>query len=73
MSNVSVVKKHSVTTIRKVAISAMQSKDKTEIEMDRTSGHSESAETIRENFDVNNNNNIRKRYPNASRLEKSVR
>ncbi|KAA6395019.1 MAG: hypothetical protein EZS28_009452 [Streblomastix strix] len=60
MSSASIDKKLSVTTIRKVAISAMQNKDKTKIEIDRWSRHSESADTVRENYDVNNNDSIRK-------------
>ncbi|KAA6367176.1 MAG: hypothetical protein EZS28_037295, partial [Streblomastix strix] len=35
-------------------------KDKTKIEIDRWSRHSESADTVRENYDVNNNDSIRK-------------
>ncbi|KAA6369307.1 MAG: hypothetical protein EZS28_035166, partial [Streblomastix strix] len=60
MNNAGIDKKFSVTTIRKVAISAMQNKDKTKIEIDRWSRHSESADTVRENYDVNNNDSIRK-------------
>ncbi|KAA6366372.1 MAG: hypothetical protein EZS28_038100 [Streblomastix strix] len=60
MSNAGIDKKYSVTTIRMVAISAMQNKDKTKIEIDRWSRHSESADTVRENYDVNNNDSIRK-------------
>ncbi|KAA6385973.1 MAG: hypothetical protein EZS28_018499 [Streblomastix strix] len=59
MSNASIDRKHSVTTIRKVAISAMQNMDKTKIEIDRWSRHSESADIVRENYDMNNNDNIR--------------
>ncbi|KAA6367151.1 MAG: hypothetical protein EZS28_037323 [Streblomastix strix] len=60
MSNAGIDKKFSITTIRKVAISAMQNKDKTKIEIDRWSRHSESADTVRENYDANNNDCIRK-------------
>ncbi|KAA6354106.1 MAG: hypothetical protein EZS28_050367 [Streblomastix strix] len=60
MSNAGINKKHSVTTIRKVAISAMQNRNKTKIEIDRWSRHSEAADTVRENYDVNNNDSIRK-------------
>ncbi|KAA6367181.1 MAG: hypothetical protein EZS28_037291, partial [Streblomastix strix] len=60
MSNAGIDKKFTVTTIRKVAISAMQNKDKTKIELDRWSRHSESADTVRENYDVNNKDSIRK-------------
>ncbi|KAA6391809.1 MAG: hypothetical protein EZS28_012667 [Streblomastix strix] len=60
MKNEGIDKKFSVTTIRKVAISAMQNKDKTKIEIDRWSRHSESADTVRVNYDVNNNDSIRK-------------
>ncbi|KAA6394582.1 MAG: hypothetical protein EZS28_009886 [Streblomastix strix] len=60
MKNAGIDKKFSVTTIRKVAISAMQNRDKTKIEIDRWSRHSESADTVRENYDVNNNDSIRK-------------
>ncbi|KAA6381328.1 MAG: hypothetical protein EZS28_023146 [Streblomastix strix] len=60
MSNAGIDKKFSVTTIRKVAISAMQNKNKTKIEIDRWSRHSEAADTVRENYDVNNNDSIRK-------------
>ncbi|KAA6356276.1 MAG: hypothetical protein EZS28_048197 [Streblomastix strix] len=54
------IDKHSVTTIRKVAISAMQNRNKTKIKIGRWSRHSESADTVRENYDVNNNDSIRK-------------
>ncbi|KAA6387405.1 MAG: hypothetical protein EZS28_017074 [Streblomastix strix] len=60
MSSAGIDKKHSVITIRKVAIYAMQNKNKTKIEIDRWSRHSESADIIRENFEVNNNDSIRK-------------
>ncbi|KAA6362597.1 MAG: hypothetical protein EZS28_041876, partial [Streblomastix strix] len=60
MSSAGIDKKHSVTTIRMVAISAMQNKDKTKIKIDRLSRHSGSADTARENYDVNNNDSIRK-------------
>ncbi|KAA6391758.1 MAG: hypothetical protein EZS28_012711, partial [Streblomastix strix] len=60
ISNAGIDKKFSVTTIRKVAISAMQNKDKTKIQIDRWSRHSESADTVRENYDENNNDSIRK-------------
>ncbi|KAA6371962.1 MAG: hypothetical protein EZS28_032513 [Streblomastix strix] len=60
MNSAGIDKRHSVTTIRKVAISAMQNKNKTKIEIDRWSRHSESADTTRENYDVNNNDSIRK-------------
>ncbi|KAA6373814.1 MAG: hypothetical protein EZS28_030661 [Streblomastix strix] len=60
MSNAGIDKKFLVTTIRKVAISAMQNKCKTQIEIDRWSRHSEAADTVRENYDVNNNDSIRK-------------
>ncbi|KAA6354096.1 MAG: hypothetical protein EZS28_050377 [Streblomastix strix] len=60
MNNAGIDKKFSVTTIRKMAISAMQNRDKTKIEIDRWSRHSESADTVRENYDVNNNDSIRK-------------
>ncbi|KAA6358528.1 MAG: hypothetical protein EZS28_045946 [Streblomastix strix] len=53
-------KKHSPTTIRNVSISAMQNKNKTKIEIDRWNRHSESADTVRENYDVNINDSIRK-------------
>ncbi|KAA6400101.1 MAG: hypothetical protein EZS28_004373 [Streblomastix strix] len=46
LSNAGIDKKFSVTTIRKVAISAMQNKDKTKIEIDRWSRHSESVDTM---------------------------
>ncbi|KAA6367865.1 MAG: hypothetical protein EZS28_036609 [Streblomastix strix] len=59
-SNAGIDKKHTVTTIRKVAISAMQNRNKTKIEIDRWSRHSEAADTVRENYDVNNNDSIRK-------------
>ncbi|KAA6385704.1 MAG: hypothetical protein EZS28_018769 [Streblomastix strix] len=59
-SNAGIDKNHSVTTIRKVAISAMQNKDKTKIEIDRWSRHCESADTVRVNYDDNNNDIIRK-------------
>ncbi|KAA6388989.1 MAG: hypothetical protein EZS28_015482, partial [Streblomastix strix] len=60
MSNAGIDKKFSVTTIRKVEISAMQNKDKTKIEIDRWSRHSESTDIVRENYDVNSNDSIRK-------------
>ncbi|KAA6381436.1 MAG: hypothetical protein EZS28_023036 [Streblomastix strix] len=60
MNNAGIDKKFSITTIRKVAMSAMQNKDKTKIEIDRWSRHSESADTVRENYDVNSNDCIRK-------------
>ncbi|KAA6355448.1 MAG: hypothetical protein EZS28_049025, partial [Streblomastix strix] len=58
--NAGIDKKFSVTTVRTVAISARQNKDKIKIEIDRWSRHSESADTVRENYDVNNNDSIRK-------------
>ncbi|KAA6379633.1 MAG: hypothetical protein EZS28_024842 [Streblomastix strix] len=60
MNNAGIHKKFSVTVIRKVALFAMQNKDKTKIEIDRWSRHSGSADTVRENYDVNNNDSIRK-------------
>lgn len=59
MSEAGVDKKHWVTTITKVAISTMQNKDKTKIEIVKWSKHSESADTVRENYDVSNNYCIR--------------
>ncbi|KAA6397919.1 MAG: hypothetical protein EZS28_006552 [Streblomastix strix] len=53
-------KKHSVTIIKKVAISAMQNMDKTKIEIDRQSRQSDSPDIVRENYDVSNNDSIRK-------------
>ncbi|KAA6370004.1 MAG: hypothetical protein EZS28_034468, partial [Streblomastix strix] len=60
ISNAGIDKKFSITTIRKVAIYAMQNKNKTKIEIDRWSRHSEAADTVRENQDVNSNDSIRK-------------
>ncbi|KAA6381013.1 MAG: hypothetical protein EZS28_023460 [Streblomastix strix] len=60
ISNAGIDKKHSVTTKRKVAISAMQNKNKIKIQIDRWSRHSESADIVRENYDVSNNDSIRK-------------
>ncbi|KAA6374741.1 MAG: hypothetical protein EZS28_029733 [Streblomastix strix] len=60
MSKAGIDKKHSVTTIKTVAISTMQNKDKTKTEIDRWSRQSKSTDAVRENYDVNNNDSIRK-------------
>ncbi|KAA6383938.1 MAG: hypothetical protein EZS28_020535 [Streblomastix strix] len=60
MSSTDIDKKHSVTTIRIEAISAMQNKDKTKRWIDRWSRHSESAATIRENYDVSYSDSVSK-------------
>ncbi|KAA6403415.1 MAG: hypothetical protein EZS28_001062 [Streblomastix strix] len=60
MSSVGIDEKQSVTIVRKVAIFAMQNKNKTKIEIDRWSRYSESADKVRYNYDVNNNDSIRK-------------
>ncbi|KAA6354725.1 MAG: hypothetical protein EZS28_049748, partial [Streblomastix strix] len=54
MNSTGIDNKHSITTIRKAAISAMQNKNKTKIEIDRWSRYSELADAVRENYDVNN-------------------